>query len=63
MSDNPFEFGTRRRFLADVGMGMTGLALGHLLAGDGIARGAGRSGPGRSGPVPPGRYEFPRRRA
>jgi hypothetical protein len=31
--------GNRRRFLADVGMGMTGLALGHLLAGDGIARG------------------------
>jgi len=28
----------RRTFLADVGMGCTGLALGHLLAGDGVAR-------------------------
>ena len=32
------EPGNRRRFLADVGMGMTGLALGHLLAGDGFLR-------------------------
>lgn len=30
----------RRAFLADVGMGMTGLALGTLLARDGVARGA-----------------------
>ena len=29
---------SRRAFLADVGMGFTGLALGSLLAGDGIAR-------------------------
>jgi hypothetical protein len=29
---------TRRTFLADVGMGFTGLALGSLLHGDGIAR-------------------------
>jgi len=29
---------TRRTFLADVGMGMTGMALGSVLAGDGIAR-------------------------
>jgi hypothetical protein len=51
MSDNPFEFGSRRRFLADVGMGMTGLALGHLLAGDGIARGAGATGATAAGTV------------
>jgi hypothetical protein len=31
---------TRRTFLADLGMGFTGLALGAMLADDGIARGA-----------------------
>ena len=30
--------GGRRAFLADVGMGFTGLALGELLLGDGVAR-------------------------
>lgn len=30
----------RRQFLADTGMGLTGIALGSLLAGDGIVRGA-----------------------
>ena len=29
---------SRRRFLADLGMGFTGMALGATLAGDGIAR-------------------------
>ncbi len=33
----------RRAFLADVGMGFTGLALGELLLGDGIARAASAS--------------------
>ena len=37
---------TRRTFLADVGMGFTGLALGALLARDGVAR-AGDAEPGR----------------
>ena len=32
----------RREFLADWGMGFTGLAMGSMLAADGIARGAGR---------------------
>ena len=31
--------GSRRAFLADVGMGFTGLVLGSLLHGDGVARG------------------------
>ena len=30
---------TRRTFLADVGMGFTGLALGAMLFKDGVARG------------------------
>lgn len=41
MPANPFgsgHFGHRRRFLADVGMGCAGLALGSLLAREGIVR-------------------------
>jgi hypothetical protein len=34
----------RRAFLSDLGMGVTGMALGSLLAGDGIVRGAESSG-------------------
>ncbi|MFO0907393.1 MAG: DUF1501 domain-containing protein [Isosphaeraceae bacterium] len=41
----------RRAFLADVGMGFTGLALGALLARDGITRGA--SLPDPVAPTPP----------
>ncbi len=39
-TDQPRLFSTRRMFLADVGMGLTGLALGSLLAEDGISRGS-----------------------
>ncbi|MFM2096415.1 MAG: hypothetical protein RIS70_3539 [Planctomycetota bacterium] len=38
MSANRFRSLHRREFLADVGMGFTGLALGALLHRDGIAR-------------------------
>jgi hypothetical protein len=46
---------TRRAFLADLGMGFTGLALGALLARDGIARAA---APGGWSP-PDGKPHFP----
>lgn len=41
---------SRRTCLADVGMGVTGLALGSLLAGDGVARGAVAADPDQSLP-------------
>ncbi|MEX0704293.1 MAG: DUF1501 domain-containing protein [Planctomycetales bacterium] len=41
---------TRRSFLADTGMGFTGLALGAMLAGDGVAR--------ADNPAPDGRPHF-----
>jgi hypothetical protein len=40
---------TRRSFLADTGMGFTGLALGAMLARDGVARAEAKAGPD-SGP-------------
>src|SRR4051812_4588743 len=50
--------GSRRAFLADVGMGFTGLVLGAMLHRDGVARGADASGVG----LPPdGRPHFPPR--
>src|SRR5437764_1042413 len=45
---------TRRAFLADLGMGFTGLALGAMLAEDGVLR---ADAPGRSSPD--GRPHFP----
>src|SRR5438874_1744618 len=46
---------TRRSFLADTGMGFTGLALGALLYRDGIARSD------TGGPRPAGKPHFPPR--
>src|SRR5215831_14056709 len=46
---------TRRAFLADLGMGFTGVALGAILARDGVARAA---EPGSWAP-PDGRPHFP----
>ena len=45
----------RRAFLADLGMGFTGLALGAMLAEDGIARAADRS-PSDSHTLPPSHH-------
>ena len=43
---NPHSRRTHRRaFLADLGMGFTGLALGAMLHRDGVARADGRPGP------------------
>ena len=47
-SSNPVLHRTRRSFLADVGMGFTGLALGALLQRDGIVCGAESPGAARS---------------
>ena len=46
---------TRRSFLADTGMGFTGLALGSLLFRDGVARGSGEKAGVASGPHHPAR--------
>jgi len=46
MHDNGSHAGSRRAFLADVGMGMTGLALGAMFHRDGIARGDVSAHPG-----------------
>jgi hypothetical protein len=43
----------RRRFLADLGLGFTGLALGALLFEDGVARGLPADGPGAAPAHPP----------
>src|SRR5213595_3324938 len=48
---------TRRAFLADTGMGFTGLVLGAMLHRDGIARAA-EGSPAGGGP-PDGRPHFP----
>ena len=45
MKSNPHCPGiTRRSFLADTGLGFTGLALGAMLFKDGVARAEGRRG-------------------
>ncbi|WP_165243594.1 DUF1501 domain-containing protein [Paludisphaera soli] len=58
MTDRAFPRGccsrTRRTFLADLGMGFTGLALGSMLADDGVVRAAEQT----AGPVPDGRPHF-----
>ena len=53
---------TRRAFLADVGMGFTGLALGAMLARDGVVRAdEGRwSPPDGPGQMPRLRRQIPR---
>ena len=48
---------SRRTFLADVGMGFTGLALGAMLADDGVVRGEEPA----AGPAAPGGTHFPPR--
>ncbi len=54
----------RRTFLADCGMGFTGLALGSMLARDGIWAGAARAGEEESWSAPSGAPHFaPRPRA